>query len=162
MPRALPIEKPVFFQTLLFVFYCLPLLLTANPMAQPRNVLGSALKSCCTNPMTGFYRDGFCKTGPNDYGVHVVCAQVTSEFLSYTKSRGNDLSSPVGTHFPGLKPGDKWCLCASRWLEAYHAGKAPKVVLESTHEKALSIIPLEILKTHAVDASLLNSKDHEL
>jgi hypothetical protein len=90
------------------------------------------------NPITGFYRDGYCRTGPQDAGTHVVCAKVTAEFLAFTKSKGNDLSSVV-------KPGDKWCLCALRWLEAYKAGKAPPVVLEATHESALQYIPKEAL-----------------
>jgi uncharacterized protein (DUF2237 family) len=98
-----------------------------------RSVLGSPLKSCCTSPVTGFYRDGYCRTGPQDEGTHVVCAKMTSEFLDFTKSKGNDLSSVV-------QPGDKWCLCALRWLEAYKEGKAPPVFLESTDESALHYI----------------------
>lgn len=118
---------------------------------KPKNVLGSELQMCCNTPVTGFYRDGYCSTGYEDYGVHVVCAEVTSEFLNYTKKLGNDLSSPLPppSSFPGLKPGDKWCLCASRWKEAYDAGYAPKVVLESTHEKALEFVSLAVLKGEA-------------
>ncbi|KPM31107.1 Hypothetical protein I595_3086 [Croceitalea dokdonensis DOKDO 023] len=114
-----------------------------------KNVLGTALKACCYAPKTGFYRDGFCKTGPEDVGTHVVCAIMTEEFLVYTKSQGNDLSTPIKMYqFPGLKPGDKWCLCASRWKQAYRAGKAPDVLLEATHEKALEIIDFELLLEH--------------
>lgn len=114
-----------------------------------KNVLGTALKACCYAPKTGFYRDGFCKTGPEDVGTHVVCAIMTEEFLVYTKSQGNDLSTPIKMYqFPGLKPGDKWCLCASRWKQAYKAGKAPDVLLEATHEKALEIIDFELLLEH--------------
>ncbi|MEM1123636.1 MAG: DUF2237 domain-containing protein, partial [Bacteroidota bacterium] len=112
-----------------------------------KNVLGTELKACCYDPLTGFYRDGFCQTGPTDYGTHVVCARMTEEFLTYTKSRGNDLSTPVPAYnFPGLKPGDQWCLCVSRWKEAMLAGFAPSVVLESTHEKALRVVTLEELR----------------
>jgi uncharacterized protein (DUF2237 family) len=103
--------------------------------------------------MTGFYRDGCCKTGADDHGSHVVCAMVTKEFLAYTKARGNDLSTP-NPWFPGLKPGDRWCLCASRWKEALDAGVAPPVVLEATHEKALKYVSLDDLKRHAVNAHL--------
>ena len=101
-------------------------------------MLGGPLKSCCTSPTTGFYRDGYCRTGPEDAGTHVVCAKMTADFLEFTKSKGNDLSAVV-------KPGDKWCLCATRWLEAYDAGKAPPVVLASTHESALRFISKEAL-----------------
>ena len=116
-----------------------------------RNVLGTALASCSEQPMTGFFRDGCCHTGPHDRGVHVVCAQVTEEFLAFSRARGNDLVTPIPAYqFPGLKPGDRWCLCASRWLEAARAGVAPPVVLEATHERALDIVPLETLKMHAI------------
>ncbi|ESA32335.1 hypothetical protein N836_27480 [Leptolyngbya sp. Heron Island J] len=102
--------------------------------------------------MTGFYRDGTCNTGPNDLGSHVVCAEVTEEFLTYTKAQGNDLSTPMPMYqFPGLKPGDRWCLCASRWKEAHEAGFAPKVVLAATHESALKTVSLEILKKYATE-----------
>ena len=120
------------------------------PSAQAKNVLGTELTQCGRDPVTGFYRDGSCKTGPQDAGTHTVCAVVTEEFLRFTQSRGNDLTTPrpqIG--FPGLKPGQRWCLCASRWLEAFQAGVAPPVVLESTHEKTLSIIPIEALKRHS-------------
>ncbi len=140
----------------LLLITCLSaIFLLASPMkiesiknVNPKNVLGTKLQSCCNAPMTGFYRDGFCHTGYEDYGVHVVCAEVTEEFLAYTKGLGNDLSTPLPapSTFPGLKPGDKWCLCASRWKEAYDAGYAPKVVLESTHQKALEFMSLEVMK----------------
>lgn len=117
-----------------------------------KNVLGTALESCCTSPMTGFYRDGTCHTGPQDRGVHVVCAELTEAFLSYTKAQGNDLSTPQPLYnFPGLNPGDKWCLCAARWKEAMEDGVAPPVVLASTHEAALKYVPIETLKEHASD-----------
>ncbi|MEL6232011.1 MAG: DUF2237 domain-containing protein [Cyanobacteria bacterium J06627_3] len=121
-------------------------------MAIVKNVLGNNLEICCTSPMTGFYRDGTCNTGPNDRGSHVVCAEVTDEFLAYTKAQGNDLSTPMPMYqFPGLKPGDRWCLCAARWKEAHAAGVAPKVVLASTHEAALGTVPLDILQQYATD-----------
>ncbi len=117
-----------------------------------RNVLGEPLGTCSTSPMTGFYRDGCCATGPEDVGRHVVCAQVTSEFLEYSRSRGNDLVTPRPEFgFPGLKPGDRWCLCAARWQEAHEAGVAPSVVLASTHEAALEIVSLTDLKKRALD-----------
>lgn len=120
-------------------------------MAKKKNVLGTDLAVCCTSPMTGFKRDGFCEMNPDDLGVHVVCAQVTAEFLKFSKKAGNDLGSPVPDHgFPGLKPGDKWCLCASRWKEACDAGVAPPVVLSATHEYALEYVTLKELKEHAV------------
>ena len=110
------------------------------------NVLGTDLCYCCFEPKTGFYRDGFCKTGEEDYGTHVVCAIMTKEFLDYTKSEGNDLSTPMPqSQFPGLKEGDKWCLCIKRWLEAEKAGKAPNVILEATHQKALEYASFELL-----------------
>lgn len=115
-----------------------------------QNVNGAPLQPCCTDPMTGFYRDGHCHTGPDDRGVHVVCAVMTEEFLTYTKAQGNDLSTPRPQYkFPGLEPGDGWCLCAARWLEAYEAGVAPPVKLDATHAKALDIIPQEVLEAHA-------------
>lgn len=122
-----------------------------------KNVLGGELKTCSTSPMTGFYRDGCCNTGPNDAGVHVVCAQVTEAFLSYTKAQGNDLSTPMPAYnFPGLKPGDRWCLCATRWKEALDDGVAPLVALESTHEAALKHASLDELKQHAADVESIN------
>ena len=115
------------------------------------NVLGEPLQSCSMNPLTGFYRDGCCKTGEDDSGKHIVCAQMTEDFLNYTKSRGNDLSTAIPQFgFPGLKPGDQWCLCASRWKEALDAGKAPPVQLRATHEAALEIVSLDELQHHAL------------
>ncbi len=114
------------------------------------NVLGKPLQGCCTDPITGFYRDGFCRTGPQDSGRHVICARMTDDFLSFTKSQGNDLSTPRPEfRFPGLRAGDKWCLCALRWREAYQAGVAPAVDLAATHEKALEYVTLEMLEEHA-------------
>lgn len=117
-----------------------------------RNVVGTELVECSTRPLTGFYRDGCCHTGAEDLGVHVVCAQVTVEFLEFSTSRGNDLSTPrPALGFPGLAPGDRWCLCAGRWREALAAGVAPPVVLEATHVSALEFADLADLKAHAVD-----------
>jgi uncharacterized protein len=121
-------------------------------MAGAKNVLGTPLQSCCTDPMTGFYRNGRCDTGLGDDGVHVICAQMTDEFLTFSRSRGNDLSTPHPEYgFPGLEPGDRWCLCASRWKEALEADVAPPVVLASTHISALEFVSLEELAAHAVD-----------
>ena len=118
------------------------------------NVLGGPLQCCCTDPMTGFYRDGLCRTGAGDMGAHVVCAEMTADFLEFTKARGNDLSTPVPMYqFPGLKPGDRWCLCASRWKEAMDAGMAPNVALESTHASALEYVSLSDLKAYATEDS---------
>ena len=118
-------------------------------MAQ--NVLGGELSPCCFEPMTGYLRDGYCNTLAMDTGTHVVCAVITQEFLVFTRSKGNDLSTPIPQwQFPGLKPGDKWCLCISRWLEAEKAGCAPAVVLEATHFKALEFTTLELLKQYAI------------
>jgi uncharacterized protein (DUF2237 family) len=117
-------------------------------MPEARNVLGGALKCCCNNPLTGFYRDGHCRTGHDDIGQHTLCAEVTQEFLSFSFACGNDLSTPrMG--FPGLQPGDKWCVCVARWKEALDAGVAPPVVLEATDEKALLVVTMEELLTHA-------------
>lgn len=111
-----------------------------------KNVLGTDLKSCSQNPKTGFFRDGFCRTNEKDQGKHVVASIMTDEFLIFSKSKGNDLSTPNPVYdFPGLKKGNKWCLCAIRWQEAYKEGYAPKVILEATHEKALDYIELESL-----------------
>jgi uncharacterized protein (DUF2237 family) len=121
-------------------------------MTGPLNVLGGSLEVCCTSPLTGFYRDGTCNTGSGDFGVHAVCAEMTEEFLAFSQRRGNDLSTPEPAYgFPGLKPGDRWCLCVSRWIEAYEAGVAPPVVLAATHAMALEFVSLEELKAHAVD-----------
>lgn len=122
-------------------------------MAEPQNVLGGPLAPCSLDPVTGFYRDGRCATGPEDRGTHVVCAVMTAEFLTFTASRGNDLSTPRPEwDFPGLRPGDRWCLCLSRWTEARAAGVAPPVVLEATHAKALEAVPLAELRARAADA----------
>tara|TARA_Y100000768_G_scaffold304385_1_gene238307 strand:- start:79 stop:453 length:375 start_codon:yes stop_codon:yes gene_type:complete len=118
------------------------------------NVLGEELEMCGEKPLTGYFRDGSCKTDENDYGSHTVCAFVTEEFLEFSKSRGNDLKTPrPDLNFQGLKEGDSWCLCANRWLEAYQNGAAPKVKLRSTNARALDVISLEILKANAVDIS---------
>lgn len=114
------------------------------------NVLGTQLQACCTNPVTGFYRTGKCETGTDDAGAHVVCAEMTAEFLEFTKNQGNDLSTPA-QGFPGLVAGDKWCLCAMRWREAFDRGIAPPIVLAATHEAALRYIDLEDLQKHAAD-----------
>lgn len=122
-------------------------------MSSPdRNVLGGSLAPCSTSPRTGFYRDGCCNTGADDVGIHVVCARVTREFLDFERERGNDLVTPVpDVRFPGLVPGDRWCVCAGRWREALDAGVAPPVVLRSTHEEALAIVALADLRRHAID-----------
>lgn len=117
-----------------------------------RNVLGHELQPCGVDPVTGFYRDGCCSTGPEDIGSHTVCAVVTADFLVHQKLVGNDLSTPRPEwRFPGLQPGDRWCVVAVRWLQACEDGVAAPVVLESTHERALDVIPLEMLREHAVD-----------
>ena len=144
--------KRTFFIAALPLLFLVGFNLTTNDMSEKftKNVLGTELKSCCQDPMTGFYRDGFCTTGAQDHGVHIVCAVVTDDFLKYTKTLGNDLSTPAPQYsFPGLKAGDKWCLCVSRWLEAEDAGHAPKIDLEATHEKALDFVNLKILKEYA-------------
>ena len=113
------------------------------------NVLGTELNPCCMNPLTGYFRDGLCRTMAMDTGTHVVCAVVTENFLVFTKGRGNDLSTPIPQwQFPGLKPGDRWCLCISRWLEAVEAGVAPQIILEATHRKALQYVSLQMLKRY--------------
>lgn len=118
-----------------------------------RNVLGQELVPCSLDPVTGFFRNGCCETGPHDVGMHTVCAVMTDDFLAFSKAVGNDLSTPrPDLGFPGLKAGDRWCLCAPRWKEALDAGAAPKVVLEGTHEETLAIVPLGVLKDHAVKA----------
>ena len=117
-----------------------------------RNVLGGELEPCGTDPLTGFYRDGCCTTGPEDRGSHTICAVVTQEFLEHQRSIGNDLTTPMPHfRFPGLVPGDRWCVTARNWLAAYEAGAAAYVVLAATHERALDIVPLEALKEMAVD-----------
>jgi uncharacterized protein (DUF2237 family) len=117
-----------------------------------RNVLGSELTGCCDSPATGFYRDGYCHTGPQDIGSHTVCVKVTQEFLDFSVQSGNDLVTPHPEFdFPGLKPGDRWCVCVARWREAFGAGAAPQVLLTATHEKALEVVTLDQLKRHAAD-----------
>ena len=115
------------------------------------NVLGEPLKACSFDPVTGFFRDGCCNTGPADRGRHTVCVRMTAEFLAFSERRGNDLGTPRPEFgFPGLRPGDRWCLCADRWREAWAAGVAPKVVLASTHRSVLETIPLDVLRAHAM------------
>lgn len=117
-----------------------------------RNVFGEVLDTCSDSPLTGFYRTGCCHSGPDDFGVHTVCVVVTAEFLEFSKARGNDLSTPLPEFgFPGLRPGDRWCLCAARWKEALDAGMAPRVVLRATHEATLEIVSIEDLKRYAMD-----------
>lgn len=117
-----------------------------------RNVLGGPLEPCGTDPVTGFFRDGCCSTGPEDVGSHTVCAVMTEEFLEHQRSTGNDLVTPLPAYqFPGLRAGDRWCVVAVRWLHSYRAGVAAPVVLASTHERALDVVPLEALRDHAVD-----------
>ena len=121
---------------------------------QALNVLGQPLQPCGLDPLTGFYRDGCCNTGYDDVGIHVVCVRVTREFLEFSRKHGNDLTTPVpAAGFPGLRPGNQWCLCAGRWKEALDAGVAPPVVLAATHEEALAVLPLAELKRHAIDLS---------
>ncbi len=123
-----------------------------RPARTARNVLGEPIELCATKPMTGFFRDGCCNTSREDLGSHTVCAVMTAEFLDFSKSRGNDLSTPApGLGFPGLKPGDRWCLCAPRWQEAFESGQAPRVVLRATHQLALDYCSLADLKRFAVD-----------
>ncbi|MBH1985728.1 MAG: DUF2237 domain-containing protein [Burkholderiales bacterium] len=122
-------------------------------LAPGRNVLGGPLRACSYDPVTGYFRDGCCRTREDDTGLHVVCARMTPDFLAYSLSQGNDLMTPRPEwRFQGLKPGDRWCLCAMRWLEAQRAGVAPPVALESTHEAALAVIPLELLQAHALQS----------
>ncbi|RIK40535.1 MAG: DUF2237 domain-containing protein [Chloroflexi bacterium] len=119
-----------------------------------RNVLGGTLRECSRAPLTGFYRNGCCDTGPEDQGLHVVCAEMTAEFLAFSQRRGNDLTTPMPEYgFPGLQPGDRWCLCAARWQEALEAGVAPPVYLQATHEAALAVVRLDDLERHALDKS---------
>ena len=116
------------------------------------NVLGTKLESCSTDPMTGFMRDGHCRECPGDHGQHTICAIMTAEFLTFSKERGNDLSTPRPEYqFAGLKPGDQWCICLPRWIEAYQAGKAPKVSLKATHQSVLERVSLDVLKKYALN-----------
>jgi len=123
-------------------------------MSNQKNVFGEDLKECSLRPLTGYFRDGCCNTDSSDLGLHVVCVEVSEEFLEFSKTRGNDLSTPnMDVEFPGLKPGDRWCLCALRWIEALDAGVAPPVILSSTNESVLEIIELKDLKRYAIDVS---------
>lgn len=118
----------------------------------PLNVFGEPLQECGTEPMTGFFRDGCCNTSDQDVGSHTVCVLVTAEFLEYSRFRGNDLSTPMPAFgFPGLQPGDSWCLCAARWLEASEQGMAPRVYLRRTHQRALEVVPIDVLRKFAAD-----------
>ncbi|MEO6922354.1 MAG: DUF2237 domain-containing protein [Bryocella sp.] len=122
-----------------------------------KNVLGQPLATCGCNPMTGFFRDGCCNTGPNDFGVHTICCVVDADFLAASKALGNDLSTPMPQYgFEGLKPGDRWCVCAARWLQVQQAGAACPVVLEATHENTLQIVPFELLIQYAVIPDQIN------
>ena len=121
-------------------------------MEKQKNILGEEIESCCENPITGFFRDGFCHTDERDQGVHTVCVKMTEEFLNFSKSRGNDLSTPRPEfNFPGVKAGDSWCLCAERWGEAYELGMAPNLYIKRTNIKTLDIVSLEVLKEFALD-----------
>ena len=122
-------------------------------MQLPKNVLGTELRSCCTAPMTGFYRDGYCRTGISDKGLHIICCVMTEEFLAFSQQVGNDLSTPIPEYgFPGLQPGDQWCLCMLlRWKEALENGCAPQVVLEATHMSAIEFVSMEDLNEHAYE-----------
>ena len=125
-----------------------------NRSEPAKNVLGERLEICCEKPLTGFYRNGRCDTGPDDLGVHTVCIRATSEFLEYSSSVGNDLSTPMTEYgFPGLQEGDRWCLCLDRWKQAYDAGKAPQIYLASTHEASLELVSLDILQEFAADVN---------
>ncbi|USE38750.1 DUF2237 family protein [Endozoicomonas sp. SCSIO W0465] len=124
----------------------------AESFFEQQNVLGLVLETCCQEPVTGFFRDGFCHTHPDDQGGHTVCAHMTDEFLQYSLSKGNDLITPWEEWgFPGLKAGDRWCLCAARWIEAYEANAAPPVYIRATHINTLKMIELAVLKQHAID-----------
>lgn len=128
--------------------------MTELVLDEPINVLGEKLAECGEDPVTGFFRDNKCNTNKQDVGSHTVCVEITKEFLEYSRFRGNDLSTAIPEFgFPGLKPGDNWCLCAARWLEAYQHGMAPRVHLMKTHKKALEVIPIEYLKKYATDLS---------
>jgi len=121
-------------------------------MSGPSNVLGEELELCCSDPMTGFYRNGMCTTGPHDHGLHTVCIHATKDFLEFSRARGNDLSTPAPQYdFPGLEEGDKWCLCVTRWKEALDHGMAPKVYLKATHISALEFVDLKDLQAHAAE-----------
>jgi uncharacterized protein (DUF2237 family) len=121
-------------------------------MDDPLNVFGLPIEPCSVEPLTGYFRDGCCNTGDDDFGSHTVCVEATAEFLEFSRAKGNDLSTPrPELGFAGIKPGDRWCLCAARWLEAHRAGNAPRVRLSCTHRRALEIVPIELLRAHALD-----------
>ena len=121
-------------------------------MEDSLNVYGKPLRTCCNNPVTGFFRNGCCDTAKGDLGVHTVCVVVTQTFLEFSQSKGNDLITPMPSYnFPGLKEGDKWCLCALRWLEAYNEGVAPQIIISATHKRTLDMVPLDILEQYAID-----------
>ena len=123
-----------------------------NSVEKQKNVFGEEIETCCESPITGFFRDGFCHTDDTDEGVHTVCVSMTEDFLEFSKSKGNDLSTPRPEfNFPGLKEGDGWCLCAERWVEAYEVSMAPKLYIKRTNLRTLDIVPLEILKKFAID-----------
>ena len=125
-----------------------------------KNVFGNDLEICCEDPMTGFYRTGSCDTGPEDRGMHTVCVEITKEFLEFSKSVGNDLSTPIPMYsFPGLKPGDRWCVVMFRWIEAYEAGKAPRLYLKSTHISVLEFIDAEVLNEYSLDGQIDTNPD---
>ena len=133
------------------VLFTVLLTMTGSAAMNAKNILGTELVICGVDPKTGFFRDGYCNTNADDHGTHVVCAEVTETFLEYTKAQGNDLSTPNPLYrFPGLKPGDKWCLCALRWQEALNAGAAPMIIPESTHEKALQLVKKDDLLAHSI------------
>ena len=153
------IQQIIFFNILLIILFSnnsnalenMTKIPNKNFKENAKNVLGTKLESCCLDPLTGYFRDGFCHTNIQDVGTHVVCAQITDEFLQFTLSRGNDLITPAPHYnFKGLKAGDFWCLCALRWLEAHEAGVAPKIKLESTNSKALDYIELKTLKKYQI------------
>jgi len=124
----------------------------SSEMDESVNVFGEKLETCGEDPMTGFFRDGCCNTSGQDFGSHTVCVEVTEDFLTFSRARGNDLMTPMPAYgFPGLKPGDRWCLCASRWLEAQRADKAPRVFLRRTHQRALEVVPLDVMRQYAAD-----------
>jgi|TARA_B100001079_G_scaffold167506_1_gene143755 uncharacterized protein (DUF2237 family) len=123
-----------------------------SSVEKQKNVFGEEIETCCESPITGFFRDGFCHTDGTDEGVHTVCVSMTEDFLEFSKSKGNDLSTPRPKfNFPGLKEGDSWCLCAERWVEAYEVSMAPKLYIKRTNLRTLDIVPLEILKKFAID-----------
>ena len=148
--KTIMYPKFLTFVLTLFIYFTSMSQTTEKPKAL--NVLGTTLESCCIDPMTGYWRDGYCRTANEDQGTHVVCAIMTQEFLEFTKSKGNDLTRPIPAYqFPGLKPGDKWCLCILRWLEAEKAGVAPKISLKSTDDKALEYTTIDLLQKYAID-----------